>query len=69
MCHLSIVYHFVEVVRRVMNAKNRFRGFGRGAAKSQQFTNILSQMTKESEENSKKKAIAEQARVDPANLK
>ena len=52
-----------------MNAKNRFRGFGRGAAKSQQFTNILSQMTKESEENSKKKAIAEQARVDPANLK
>ena len=69
MYNLSIVYHFVEVVRRVMNAKNRFRGFGRGAAKSQQFTNILSQMTKESEENSKKKAIAEQARVDPANLK
>ena len=69
MCHLSIVHHVVEVVRRVMNAKNRFRGFGRGAAKSQQFTNLLSQMTKESEENSKKKEIAEQASVGPANLK
>ena len=52
-----------------MNAKNRFRGFGRGAAKSQQFTNLLSQMKKESEENSNKKEIAEQARVGPANLK
>ena len=52
-----------------MNAKNRFRGFGRGAAKSQQFTNLLSKMTKESEENSKKKEIAEQARVNPANFK
>ena len=52
-----------------MNAKNRFRGFGRGAAKSQQFTNLLSKMTKESEENSKKKEIAEQARVNLVNFK
>ena len=52
-----------------MNAKNRFRGFGRGAAKSQQFTNLLSKMKKESEGNSKQKAIAEQARVNPANFK
>ena len=64
-----ILYNIFEVVRRVMNAKNRFRGFGRGAAKSQQFTNLLSKMTKESEENSKKKVIAEQARVNPTNFK
>ena len=64
-----ILYNIFEVVRRVMNAKNRFRGFGRGAAKSQQFTNLLSKMTKKSEENSKKKEIAEQARVNPVNFK
>ena len=52
-----------------MNAKSRFRGFGVGAAKSQQFTNLLSKLKNESEEDAKKKEIAEQARVNPANFK
>ena len=52
-----------------MNAKNRFRGIGLGAVKREKFANLLTNMTKEAEENLKKKEIAEQARVNPANFK
>ena len=53
----------------MMNAKNRFRGLGLGAVKRDRFASLLTKMTKESEENAKKKEIAEQARVNPANFK
>ena len=58
-----------QVVRRVMNAKSKFRGIGLGAVKREKFANLLTSMTKEAEENTKKKEISEQARINPANFK
>ena len=52
-----------------MNAKNIFRGIGLGAVKRDKFANILTNMTREAEENTKKKEISEQARINPANFK
>ena len=37
-----------------MNAKNKFRGIGLGAVKREKFANLLTNMTKEAEENTKK---------------
>ena len=53
----------------MMNAKSKFRGIGIGAVKRDEFANLLSNLTKEAEENTKKKEIAEQARVNPASFK
>jgi len=38
-----------------MNAKSKFRAIGRGAVKSEKFTNLLAKMTSEAEENKRKK--------------
>ena len=53
----------------MMNAKSKFRGIGLGAVKREKFANLLTSMTKEAEENTKKKEISEQARINPANFK
>ena len=54
-----------------MNAKNRFRKLGHGSVQSEKFNNLLQNMSKETEENEavRKKEIAEQARVNPTNLR
>jgi hypothetical protein len=54
-----------------MNAKSRFRKLGHGAVQSEKFTNLLQNMSKETEENeaSRKKEIAEQARINHSNLR
>ena len=70
---MSILYFITqkifEVVRRVMNAKSKFRAIGRGAVKSEKFTNLLAKMTSEAEENKRKKEIAEQVQVNLLNFR
>ena len=54
-----------------MNAKNRFRKLGHGSIQSEKFTNLLQNMSKETEENeaARKKEIARQARINQANFR
>ena len=58
-------------MRRVMNAKSRFRKLGQGSIQSEKFTNLLQNMSKDTEEKetARKKEIAEQARISQSNLR
>ena len=68
-CLNDLSAYYYKVVRRVMNAKSRFKAMGIGAVKRDKFANLLTAMTKETEENTRKKEIAEQAKILPANYK
>ena len=54
-----------------MNAKNRFRKLGHGSVQSEKITNLLQNMSKETEETetARKKEIAEKARINQVNLR
>ena len=52
-----------------MNTKSKFRAIGRGAVKSEKFTNLLAKMTSEAEKNKRKKEIAEQVQVNLLNFR
>ena len=52
-----------------MNARRRFRGIGFGTVKRDKFTNLLTTMTKETEEKNRKKEITDQTKVNPAYFK
>lgn len=64
-----IVHESFQVVRRLMNATHRFRAVSRGTVKGEKFANLLTDLTKESQEKARKKEIAEQARVNPVDFK
>ena len=57
------------VVRRVMNAKRKFRGAGLRTVQGEKFTDLLQNLTKESEEKRRKQDIADNAKVNPANFR
>ena len=44
------VHESYQIVRRVMNSKNKFRNFGKGAVKSEKITELLTTLKKEGEE-------------------
>ena len=52
-----------------MNAKSKFKSLGIGTVNRDKFASLLTTMTKETEETSRKKEIAAQATVNPANFK
>ena len=52
-----------------MNAKSKFRGVGFGVVKRDNFASLLTTMTKETEENNRKKDIGDKAIINPANFK
>ena len=59
----------MQVVRRVMNAKRKFRGAGLRTVQGEKFTDLLQNLTKESEEKRRKQDIADNAKVNPANFR